>query len=310
MAHFGSQSRLLTVLIISLCLSACAHIKNEPMPAASSGLHSLVLANTQSLYYRSAGNEHSSTPILLIHGIPDASDSWLPIMARLAQTNPVYAVDLAGYGYSDWPYGYDLSLSAQVEYLTAFLDQRHLTKVIVAGHDIGGGIATLLAVRHPERVAQLILINSVIGDHWPVFEMHLLRTPVLGSTAFALLETPTWYYMLHKGFYRDELLTDTTVQRYRQWYTGAAGRRRLIHNARALDNTELAKVSRHPAALTTTTLILWGRHDRFLAAAPAQQLCAAMPHCQFIAIEDAGHFVLDEQPELIAEQILNFITPN
>jgi len=307
MTAWGKLLLLTLMMLLSITQSGCAQPPITPDSATKNTPHSIVLANTQTLYYRSAGTALTSTPILLIHGIPDASDSWLPIMTQLARSHPVYAVDLAGYGYSDWPAGHDLSLSAQAGYVGELLDRLKINKVIVVGHDIGGGIAQILAVHHPQRVIQLVLINSAIGAHWPVIEMHMLRLPWLGPATFTLLETPIWSYMLHKGFYRDELLTADTVQRYRHWYQGASGRERLVRNARALDNTNLTGLSPPPATLQTATLVLWGREDRFLAAAPAQQLCQSMLHCRFEFIDAAGHFVLDEQPDRIAERIAYFI---
>ena len=306
------MTQLLSTLLLSLAiligvsLSGCAQTPITTAAANRNHLHSVVLANKQLLYYRSAGMEQHTTPIVFIHGIPDTSDTWLPIMERLAQYHPVYAVDLAGYGYSDWPAGHDLSLSAQADYVAEFLDRLQLKQVIIVGHDIGGGVAQILAAHQPRRVRQLVLINSVIGVHWPVIEMRLLCMPWLGPASFALLETPIWTYMLHKGFYRDELLTADTVQRYRQWYQGAAGRQRLVRNARALDNTDLTGLSPPMEKLPTPTLVLWGREDRFLGAAPAQQLCQVMAHCRFEFVEAAGHFVIDEQPDRVAAAIGQF----
>ncbi|HQU17293.1 MAG: hypothetical protein B7Z66_14755 [Chromatiales bacterium 21-64-14] len=267
---------------------------------------SVTLSNGQALAYRSAGDDREGIPILFIHGIPGASDCWVPIMAELARTRPAYAVDLAGYGYSNWPDSYDLSLSAQAGYIAEFLEKRQISKVIVAGHDIGGGIAQIFAIRHPERVDRLILVNSVISNHWPVPEMRMMRLRMIGPALFALLEGPIWSYMLRKGFQRRELLTPDVLRRYRRWSEGAAGRRRLVRNARALDNTELTELSRHPERLSTATLILWGRGDRYLNATPAQQLCAGMPCCRFTFIENAGHFILDEQSANVAAAIRKF----
>lgn len=289
-----------------LLITACAQTPQLPTPPADN-LHTLELAVGQSLHYRLWNAESTAPPIVLIHGIPDSSATWQAIATVLSQTHPVYAVDLAGYGYSDWPEGYDLSIKAQAGYLREFMDKLGLRDVSVAGHDIGGGVAQILAVQNHTQVRRLILINSVIGDDWPVFEVRMLRLPVLGYGTFTLLENPIWSYMLHKGFYDDRKLTAPVIAHYRNSYGGPAGRQRLVRNARALDNTDLTSLSRQIDALATPTLILWGREDRFLDSMSAQRLCRALRDCRFDFIEHAGHFVLDEQPEKIAQRIQEFL---
>lgn len=76
----------------------------------SAGSQSVRLADGKTLAYRSVGTNHKTTPIVLIHGRPDSSDSWTSIAASLGRSHPVHAVDLAGYGYSERSAFYSISL--------------------------------------------------------------------------------------------------------------------------------------------------------------------------------------------------------
>jgi 2-hydroxymuconate-semialdehyde hydrolase len=306
----GLIGRLRSDTAVAICAAWLAACSVTPLTQSSmrpSGLMSLSLADGQSLAYRVAGKIHTTAPILFIHGIPDSSDSWIPIAAELGRSHPVYAVDLAGYGYSERPEGYDVSLSAQANYLVDFIDQLKLERVILVGHDIGGGVAQIIAANHPQRVQHLVLINTVIHDHWPALEVRALRVPLLGHVALTLLERPIWDYVLHKGFFNDDMVTAAMVQRYQHWYQGSSGRRRLVRNARDLDSADLTALSDEIRALPTPTLILWGREDRFLDAEPAQQLCQSLKDCRFVFIDRAGHFVLDEQPRHVTSSIQQFL---
>jgi 2-hydroxymuconate-semialdehyde hydrolase len=269
---------------------------------------SVQLSDGHSLFFRVVGTQHgTTTPILLVHGIPDASDSWNSIAAELGRTHPVYAVDLAGYGYSDRPDGYDVSLSAQANYLLELLDKLGVERVVIVGHDIGGGIAQIVAARYPQRIAKLVLVNSVVDDNWPVLELRLLRIPLLGYTALTLMEKAMWRHVLRKGFFNEDMLTDETLDRYRHWYHGPAGRQRLVRNARALNNADLTTVTKEIHAVLAPTLILWGREDKYLAPRLAQVLCQHLHCCRFMFVERAGHFVLDEQPQVVANAIQQFV---
>lgn len=268
---------------------------------------SLQLSDGQLLSYYAINENNAATPILLIHGLPDACDSWNAIAAILGHSRPVYAVDLAGYGYSERPETYDVSLLAQAKYLADFLDKLGLKRVVLVGHDIGGGIAQIIAARNPQRIDRLVLINSVIDDYWPVLETRLLCVPLLGLMSMTLMERLMWKYIITKGFFNRKMVTDALIHRYRHWYQGSLGRRRLIRNARALKSADLTLLSDSIRILPIQTLILWGREDRYLDAEPAKKLCREMTHCRFVYIDDAGHYLLDEQPQRIADGIEKFL---
>jgi 2-hydroxymuconate-semialdehyde hydrolase len=304
------EIRLIAMFIAcAVLLAACVITPATQSTIKASDVMSLQLSDGQFFAYRVAGKNHTATPILLIHGIPDASDSWSSTAAELARTHPVYAVDLAGYGYSDRPKDYDVSLSAQANYLLEFLDKLGLEQVIIAGHDIGGGIAQIFAARNPLRVEKLVLINTVIDDHWPVFEMRLLRVPLFGYMSLALMERPMWEHVLKKGYFNSDMVTDAVIHRYQHWYQGSSGRWRLIHNARALNSADLSGLSATIRALPIPTLILWGCEDRYLDAEPPKKLCHDMKHCRFEFINNAGHFVMDEQPQRVSSFIQKFLEP-
>lgn len=302
-----SLSALLIACFLVPWVAGCSFAAIPISPPEAAGMKSIRLSSGEPIYYRKEGEHGGTTPILLIHGIPDSSESWVPVMEQLSKTHSVYAVDLAGYGYSEWPDNHDFSLSAQADYLREFMERLGLKQAVLVGHDIGGGIAQILTARQPQGIAHLVLVNSVMADEWPVLEVRMLRAPFIGIATFTVLENPIWSYMLGKGFADKEKITPEVRQKYQRWFQGADGRKRLVRNARALDNTDLTKVERDMVKLPVSTLILWGRQDRFLPATSAQRICGKIPNCRFQYIEQAGHFVLDEKPNEIADYILRFI---
>ncbi len=101
-------------------------------------------------------------PILFLHGFPFDSETWLPVMEPLSNSNKVVALDNRGYPRSDKPAdisAYDIrNLVADVSAFMAanFADQ----KVILVGHDWGATLAWTVAQKHPEQVAKLVAINA------------------------------------------------------------------------------------------------------------------------------------------------------
>src|SRR2546428_10232287 len=69
----------------------------------------------------------------------------------------------------------DLSIAAQARYVGPFREPIGVHQAAVAGHDIGGGVAQLMAVDEPQRVARLILIDSIVDNNWPIPDIARLK---------------------------------------------------------------------------------------------------------------------------------------
>src|SRR5438105_13860068 len=106
--------------------------------------------------------------LLLLHGIPSSSYLWRDLIDPLSATFDVIAPDLIGYGDSDKRLDAELSIAAQARYMVALTESLGVHQVAVVWHVIGGGVAQLMAADEPQRVARLILIDSVVDNNWPV----------------------------------------------------------------------------------------------------------------------------------------------
>src|SRR3954452_24889151 len=98
--------------------------------------------------------------VVLLHGIPTSSRLWDFTGAELARDFDVIAPDLVGFGESAKPLDRDVSVSAQADLLPGLLDAVGVERATVVGHDIGGAVAQILAVRREPRLARLGLVNS------------------------------------------------------------------------------------------------------------------------------------------------------
>lgn len=103
-------------------------------------------------------------PVVFVHGIPTSPLLWRHVLPRVAGVRCL-AWEMVGYGNSI-PSGRnrEISVASQAEYLAACLSELGLDRAVVVGPDLGGGVAQILAVEHPDRVAGLVLINSIGYD--------------------------------------------------------------------------------------------------------------------------------------------------
>lgn len=116
-------------------------------------------------------------PVVLIHGIPTSRLLWRNVMPALAKAHQVFAPDMLNYGQSDKPADANVSIEAQSRLMAKLMDQLELKVADSVAHDVGGGVAQLIAVNYPERVRKLVLIDTVSFDSWPIPEFLPLQEP-------------------------------------------------------------------------------------------------------------------------------------
>jgi pimeloyl-ACP methyl ester carboxylesterase len=113
--------------------------------------------NGLALHYLDWGGD--GEPLLLLSGLFGSAHAFDDLAPRLTETHRVLALTRRGHGRSDAPpTGYGLNVL--VEDINGFLDELHLDRVHVAGVSAGGVEAALLAIRHPDRVARIVYLDS------------------------------------------------------------------------------------------------------------------------------------------------------
>src|SRR3984893_11017600 len=211
-------------------------------------------------------------PVLLLHGIPSSSYLWRDVIDPLSTTFDVLAPDLLGYGDSDKRLDADLSIAAQARYMVAFLETLGVHQAAVIGHDIGGGVAQLMAVDEPQRVARLILIDSAVDNNWPVPVIARLKEPAWDQIMVNIDMRKGLCEGLETGMVTAGRVTDEVVDEWTRPFQDLGGRRAYLRAARALNNRDLISRSKHIEEIETPTLILWGANDAFLEPRWAEAL--------------------------------------
>ena len=99
----------------------------------------------------------SGPPLLVLHGLFGSGSNWRGVARRLAPTRTVYSVDLRNHGASPWADAMDYV--AMADDVLQLMDRLGLERPAVLGHSMGGKTAMALALRHPERVGRLIVVD-------------------------------------------------------------------------------------------------------------------------------------------------------
>jgi pimeloyl-ACP methyl ester carboxylesterase len=259
------------------------------------------------LYYYAAGSRGAGEPIILLHGFPTSSHMWGGVVPLLPDGHRIVVVDLLGFGRSDRPAGRPMGLRSHGERVLGLMDALGINYACVVGHDLGGGVAQMMAVRAPARVSRLGLVNSVAYEEWPVREVKLARA-MLPLTRHL---PPTWLL----SFLRTELLRGYTdhelgthsIERYVKPFATVEGRDAFMEHLLALDPAETASIAPRLKDLVQPTAVIAGAHDPFLPTSIAERLARDIPDVTLDVVPDARHFSPEESPEQVAAVITRLL---
>lgn len=261
-------------------------------------------------YHLAVTRRGSGPSIVLLHGIPTSAYLWRDVVPPLLSAGfETITIDLLGYGGSDQPDSADLGLAAQAGWVTQALARIGWAGGTLVGHDIGGGVAQLIALDHPALIHALILVDSVMYDSFPEPGIARLKDPVwddiLGAPDFDLKKGLTKGFQ--RGLVRSDRVTPALIDAYERPFAGIEGRRAYLRAARALRTEDLSTRMDDVERLDIPTLIVWGENDVFQPLRHGQRLTAAMPNACLALIDQAGHFLPEDAPERLARQILDYL---
>ncbi len=211
------------------------------------------------IHYLHAG---SGKPIILIHGGGMWLYSFRHNLVPLSKISSVHALDMPGYGYTGITDPYlGMGTDTMSLALREFMDALHIDKATLVGHSWGGGWALAYALAYPERVDQIVLINSSGLDVPDVFEWELLKMPIVGSLLLRFLTLDMIKKRLELSFFKKGIVDDAMAHEVYLPMRIPANRKAQALLAR---NLSWANVERHLGKIEHKVLLLWGEQDRYL----------------------------------------------
>jgi pimeloyl-ACP methyl ester carboxylesterase len=264
-------------------------------------------------------------PHQLLHGWPEWSHAWRPVMSRLAHRFELVAPDLRGFGDTQpasLSPAADAGPQRHADDLLELADRLGWSEFGVVSHDVGSFVAQVLARRAPERVTRLFFFNCAhpgIGARWvearhlgevwyQFFHQQPWAAELVGSSR-AACTIYLRHFLSHWSHRRewidaeldawvDQFLKPGRLQGGFNWYASVHGARLAVIEGRAPA----------PAPIGQPTAVLWGWHDPVLKVAWTDRLPEFFADLRIDVQADAGHFVHLEQPQAAAEAIGRFFS--
>jgi len=252
------------------------------------------------LYYYAAGVRGAAPPVVLLHGFPTSSHLWSGVASTLAERHRVLVLDQLGFGRSDRPGTHAVTVRAHAERVIALLDLLRIERASVVGHEMGGAIAQMLAVRWPTRISHLTLVNSTAFDCWPVREMKLARATLPLTRQLP----PTWLLSvlrrdLLRGYVEHERGVHS-LDMYLRPFASTEGRDALMAHLAQLDSADTVEAAARHRDVVAPTAIVWGAQDPWFGTAIGERLARSIPDATLHVVPDVRHFVPEEAPRQVA----------
>lgn len=260
--------------------------------------------------YVEAGSP-DAPPVLLIHGLDGCWQNWLETIPHLARTRRVLALDLPGFGHSPMP-SWRISVPAYAAAVAQLLDALEIDRLDLIGNSLGGLIAIEAALAQPRRIGRLVLVAPAgissagvrnepavlaarliagLAPLWVRLQEHAVRRPRLASLTFRTI--------FHRpGELRRELLYEH--------YRNGSGRPGFLPAVEAVAGYE---PSSPLEALTTPTMIVWGRDDMILPVADAAGYGSRLGSSQTVILDGTGHLPQLERPLRFNRLLDAFLNP-
>lgn len=263
----------------------------------SVGEYEFTLNNRKVNYYE-AGLHHGRSVLLLHGGIGDAKQNWYEVIPQLAEDYHVLAPDLPGFGGSETLSGHQ-DLSDVATWLIDFLKSQDVEQVVVIGNSFGALIARFMAVQHPHHVAAIILINGGYIPDVPPLVRLLFRLPVVsGTLARVMANIATSAESLNDMIHHPEAITPELLANAK---SNAPGFAKLMQ----MTASKPLPTQNKPMV---AVLILWGVEDHSTSLSEGHKLKNALAGANFIEIENCGHLLHLEEPDIFDWQIKDFLT--
>lgn len=265
-------------------------------------------------------DEGNGEPVVLVHGNPAWSFYYRELVRSLRTSRRVIAPDHMGCGHSDKPADgdYDFGLEQRVQDLARLLDHLALERITLVVHDWGGPIGLTWAVRHPERIARLVVMNTAAfvleaRRHLVPLLLRVLQTRAVG----ALLVRGLNLYMplaFRIGTARGRLPVDVAAA-YVAPYPDCRSRVAVHRFVQAIplspQHPNHALLEDLAAQLDSLgrvpMLIVWGRCDALFGAHFLDEWRRRFPGAEVLELPHAGHFVLEDAGTEVTAAVQSFL---
>jgi haloalkane dehalogenase len=257
------------------------------------------------LAYRELG---SGPAVLLLHGWPTSSFLWRNVMPPIARANRVIALDLPGFGGSDKPQGARYTFEFFEQAIDGFLDELGIDTLAIAGHDLGGPVATHWALDRQERVTRFALLNTLVYPEFSEAVFAFIKAASTPGLREQITSPEGLEAAMRLGLADEASLTDDVLAGVREPFESEEARNALADAGIGLEPEGFVEIASRLPSMTMPVRLIYGEKDRILPdiAETMARVKKDLPQATATALPDCGHFLQEEAPEEIGDLLARF----
>jgi len=258
-----------------------------------------------SVHVRDEGRRDGRS-VILIHGANASLHTWEPWVSSLASKWRVITLDLPGHGLTGPHPSGVYTYAAFVDVVDKLMQKLNVGRAVICGNSMGGGVAWQFALRHPQKLDGLILVDSIGAPQSErrnvPLGIRLARTPVIGNLFKVITPRSMVKQSLLASFHDPAAVNDAMIDRYWELNRYPGNRDATMRRAAAGDQG-ITNAKDQIATIRTPALILWGADDRVFSVESAKWFASAIPTARMIVYPDIGHMPMEELPHRSAADV-------
>jgi len=269
--------------------------------------------NGVTVHYKEMGQ--GETTFILLHGFGASLFSWHEVIDDFATQGRVIAYDRPAFGLtsrpmpSEWKGESPYSTDANVELLLELMDSLGVQHAFLVGNSAGGAVSVAFALKYPERVGGLILVDPALGGgggRFPAWVLPLMATPQMRHVGPLLVRSiaDSGNDTIRMAWHDPSLVTDKTITGYRKPLQTNNWDRALYEFTiapRSLDFNERFVELKMPV------IVITGDDDRIIPTEDSVQASKNIPGSQLAILPGCGHVPHEECPVAFMDAVVKFL---
>ncbi|MEY3541565.1 MAG: hypothetical protein RLZZ204_377 [Bacteroidota bacterium] len=258
------------------------------------------------VHYRDEGNKNDSLPLVLIHGTSSSLHTWDSIVPALLNKKRIIRLDLPAFGLTGPHSGRNYSIAFYNQFINSFLSAIGVEEYIIAGNSLGGSIAWNQALSYPDKVKQLVLVNS---SGYPKknekgnIGFKLASMPVIGDVLVKFTPRSLIRKSVEDVYADKSKVNEQLVQRYYDLLLREGNRQATLDIFKQRKYASSEKIK----SIHTPTLIIWGEEDQLIDVSNAYLFKKDIQGSELVIIPKTGHVPMEENPSVFLTALNKFI---
>jgi pimeloyl-ACP methyl ester carboxylesterase len=254
-------------------------------------------------------DEGTGPVIILLHGVCAFLETWDGWAPHLKGQYRVIRLDFPGFGLTGPAPDKSLySKESAVELLDCFAASLNLQKFFLVGNSLGGYFAWNYALKYPQKVEKLILIDPVGYNQKIPFILNFASNPLIRPFARHMMPRFIFDNATEQVYGDKSKLTPEVKRRYFEFAMREGNKGAYVDVFTEINQRmKLSNLSEGIADIKVPTLVMWGTKDEWIPYENFHKWQKDLPSAKFISYDGAGHIPMEEIPEETVMDALNFL---